>query len=882
MNYGAKTSTNQAGIGDGDAYKVSAQQTNLSSFKLVIGARQLANTTCGTGSVACDKLSAYTFQVAESVVKIPVVDGYKSVKLTTDANNDGLVTAGDTLTYTVTYVNTGNAAVSNFQITDVLPADLTAVAGAQTVTGATKNATYTGTGANTGLLAANQPLAVNSTITVSLPVTVGNVPADNTVLGNQTMTSGTYGSSVTLPSVSSDNVDSTTTFAPSVLAASGFTVVPSGSIAQTQVASVDPTAVNVRLLADLAITKTDGVSSVTSGTSTTYTVRVTNNGPSSVTGATLKDPAALGLTQTAAACTAASGNTCTAATAPTPAVLQGAGVTLPALASGAFYELTVTATVTAASGNVTNTATIAVPSGVTDSVTTNNTASDTDVVSPVFTISGQVYVDTNYGGGAGRAYAAALGMSLRPNVRVELYSSVGGNVLATAFTDSAGAYTFPGQVAGTYKVRVVNSFVTSRRTGGCAVAANVATPPASCAQLPVQTYSYGASQVGGAVPAGTDPPLSTTTLPAGAESVASVTLSSSNVTDVDFGFNFDTIVNTNDSGQGSLRQFVINSNALGNTGLAQVGQSAGKEVSIFMIPSAALSSGVAIINLASGLNVTDSDTSIDAATQTSNVGDTNLGVLGTGGTVGVDNVALGQVSKPEVEITLSGSNTLLASAANFTLRGASLHGGNQLTLGTATNAAENALIEKNVFGTTAAAFALPASSPSAQDGIYLVNASGTVQNNLIGYSGISGINYLGGGAGLTIQNNEFQQSGYVVAGGDAITLTGSSSAKPVTITGNLIANSNSSGIQFEIGSVASNTVTNNTVTGNGLGGAASRLEGSGIHYLARNSTVNSTNSDTISKNVIFNNQKSGLVINFGQKNVIVSQNLFYSNGLTFD
>ena len=44
---------------------------------------------------------------------------------------------------------------------------------------------------------------------------------------------------------------------------------------------------------------------------------------------------------------------------------------------------------------------------------------------------------------------------------------------------------------------------------------------------------------------------------------------SGEVTDVDFGFNFDTIVNTNDSGQGSLRQFIINANDLINDNLAQ-------------------------------------------------------------------------------------------------------------------------------------------------------------------------------------------------------------------------------------------------------------------------------------------------------------------------
>jgi uncharacterized repeat protein (TIGR01451 family) len=97
--------------------------------------------------------------------------------------------------------------------------------------------------------------------------------------------------------------------------------------------------------ADLSITKTNGVTTLVSGAATTYTVRVSNAGPDSATGAIISDPAVTGLNKTAVACSAAVGNKCV--TAPSVAQLEGGTFALPALAAGEFYEITVTATVTA-------------------------------------------------------------------------------------------------------------------------------------------------------------------------------------------------------------------------------------------------------------------------------------------------------------------------------------------------------------------------------------------------------------------------------------------------------------------------------------------------------------------------------------------------------
>lgn len=97
--------------------------------------------------------------------------------------------------------------------------------------------------------------------------------------------------------------------------------------------------------ADLSITKTNGVTTLASGAATTYTVRVSNAGPETATGAIISDPAVTGLNKTAVACSAAVGNKCV--TAPSVAQLEGGTFALPALAVGEFYEITVTATVTA-------------------------------------------------------------------------------------------------------------------------------------------------------------------------------------------------------------------------------------------------------------------------------------------------------------------------------------------------------------------------------------------------------------------------------------------------------------------------------------------------------------------------------------------------------
>ena len=119
----------------------------------------------------------------------------------------------------------------------------------------------------------------------------------------------------------------------------------SGTIANTATIAVpvgvtDPTPANnsatdtdtVNLVADLSITKSDGVATVNAGATTTYTIVVSNGGPSAANGATFTDPAVANLSVTAVSCGSATG----AAACPLPvnttvALMQGAGIVVPTL-----------------------------------------------------------------------------------------------------------------------------------------------------------------------------------------------------------------------------------------------------------------------------------------------------------------------------------------------------------------------------------------------------------------------------------------------------------------------------------------------------------------------------------------------------------------------
>lgn len=129
-------------------------------------------------------------------------------------------------------------------------------------------------------------------------------------------------------------------------------------------------------LADLSVTKTDGQTTAVPGQAVTYTIVASNAGPTAVTNATVTDTPPATLTGVAWTCTASAGSSC-------PASGSG-GINHPvSLVVGGVATFSLTGAVApGATGTLANTASIAPPAGVTDASAANNSATDTDTLTP--------------------------------------------------------------------------------------------------------------------------------------------------------------------------------------------------------------------------------------------------------------------------------------------------------------------------------------------------------------------------------------------------------------------------------------------------------------------------------------------------------------------
>ncbi|WP_165371407.1 fibronectin type III domain-containing protein [Pseudolysobacter antarcticus] len=245
---------------------------------------------------------------------------------------DGVTTAtpGGSVTYTITALNAGPSNATGATVADTFPASETC--------------TWTCVGAGGGTCTASGSGNINNTV---------NLPSGGGV---------TYTASCTISAAATGLLSNTAT----VTAPAGVTDPTPGNNSATDSDTLGASA-------DLAITKTDGVTTATPGGNVTYVITASNAGPSNATGATVADtfPASETCTWT---CTGAGGGTCTA---------SGSGningtVNLP---SGGSVSYNATCSISAsATGTLSNTATVTAPAGVTDPTPGNNSATDSDTL----------------------------------------------------------------------------------------------------------------------------------------------------------------------------------------------------------------------------------------------------------------------------------------------------------------------------------------------------------------------------------------------------------------------------------------------------------------------------------------------------------------------
>jgi uncharacterized repeat protein (TIGR01451 family) len=331
----------------------------------------------------------------------------------------GRVDAGDRVDYTLTATNAGNVTLHNVAIADAKLGALTCPQPATRAPGATLVCTgsYTVTQAdvdaghvdNTAVATSTETPPVSTPRTVVLPQTTTlrlqksvvepsySLPGDllhyhylvtntgNTSLAGPVTVADTK-APVLCPPVTTVGDNDTDLDPGEALDCTATYTVTAGDVAAGSVSNVahanaggvqSPddavTVLQAPKMVDLAVTKTSAPAPYVAGNPLTYTVRVTNNGPDAVAGATLDDtvPAAItGVTWTCAittgtgACGSAAG--------------AGNGIsTTVGLTSGSVATLTVHGTVDpAATGVIANTATAATPLGVIDPTPANNSATD--------------------------------------------------------------------------------------------------------------------------------------------------------------------------------------------------------------------------------------------------------------------------------------------------------------------------------------------------------------------------------------------------------------------------------------------------------------------------------------------------------------------------
>ena len=535
-------------------------------------------------------------------------------------------------------------------------------------------------------------------------------------------------------------------------------------------------------------------------------------------------------------------------------------------------------------------------------------------------VSGTVYDDRN----GDAAVSGAEGVFA--NATVRLYADDGDGVidagdifLASQATDALGAYAFSGLGNATYWVTVDSKTLTAPAYNGAFtindVWAEQTYAAAGGANNAAGTTFTGAAGAlyGGRAAATTDDASALAT----AEHVVRAVVAGANVTGIDAGFSFSAVVNTRgdtldaDGGgtarlhQGSLRQFILNSNAIAGVQTSNFSIGGGGAQSI--APTAALAT------------ITDAVV-LDATTQEGFAGTPLIELRGNLAGAGVNGFLISSAGASTVRgfaidrftdrgIRISaGSGHLIAgnligtdaadSAGIGNLKGISVNGATSVTIGGAAaadrnvisgnveegivlNNADGSIVRGNRIGTNAAG---TAGVGNGWEGIQLSNgASGLiVQDNLISGNGRAGIRADNAGTSGTIIGNTI---GLNLAGTVAIANGAGNSEGGIYLTGgaggfiiggttaaerNVISGNTGAGITLSASN--GNTISGNYVGTNATGTAAraNSVDGIALFSAAGNTIGGAPGGAT---NVLSGNGRYGVFLDASSGNFIRGNNI---------
>jgi uncharacterized repeat protein (TIGR01451 family) len=188
------------------------------------------------------------------VVSSSPVVGFESVKV---SNNHPNAVPGDRAIWTISYVNVGTTDIANFQITNLLPTQVTkfnsptvSIGGSQTSL-PSLDSSYNGTTNNNLFNNVTTPftLKAGGTVTVNITTTVNS--GVSTTISNQAQATGTG----LATGILTDDIGSTSDLPLSLTSSPYNLTIPANSVSQTQQATINPTFLSIVTAPKLLLVK---------------------------------------------------------------------------------------------------------------------------------------------------------------------------------------------------------------------------------------------------------------------------------------------------------------------------------------------------------------------------------------------------------------------------------------------------------------------------------------------------------------------------------------------------------------------------------------------------------------------------------------------------